>query len=65
MEKLDHSISNLASDPYLGRVPRDIRLENKGYRMLVVDKYLVFYVVKEQTVQIRRIIHGSRKYDFL
>ncbi|NIM11580.1 MAG: type II toxin-antitoxin system RelE/ParE family toxin [Candidatus Aminicenantes bacterium] len=35
--------------------------------MLVVDKYLVFYVVKDQskTVQIRRILHGARKYDFL
>jgi len=32
---------------------------------LVVDKYLVFYVVKSKTVQIRRVIHGARQYEFL
>jgi hypothetical protein len=35
-----------------------------GYRMLVVDKYLVFYVVKK-IIQIRRVIHGARRYSFL
>jgi hypothetical protein len=36
-----------------------------GYRMLVVDKYLVFYVVKKKIIQIRRVIHGARRYSFL
>jgi toxin ParE1/3/4 len=53
------------SNPFLGRVPKDDRLKNKGYRMLVVDKYLVFYIVKNKTIQIRRIIHGARNYNFL
>jgi addiction module RelE/StbE family toxin len=67
LEQIDHSISLLASNPYMGVVPRDARLKDKGYRMLVVGKYLVFYVVKEDAniVQVRRIIHGARKYDFL
>jgi addiction module RelE/StbE family toxin len=67
LEKIDFTISHLASNPYMGVVPRDTRLKEKGYRMLVVGKYLVFYVVKEETniIQIRRVIHGTRKYDFL
>lgn len=65
LEKIDHSISLLASNPYLGVIPKDIRLKNKGYRMLIVEKYLVFYIVKDKTVQIRRIIHGARRYNFL
>jgi hypothetical protein len=32
---------------------------------LVVDKYLVIYVLKSKKVQIRRVIHGARKYSFL
>jgi toxin ParE1/3/4 len=40
-------------------------LRAKGYRVLVVHSYLVFYVVVGETVQIRRILHGRRKYEFL
>jgi len=65
LEKFDHSISQLAFNPELGVIPKDDRLKNLGYRMLIIEKYLVFYVVKPQTIQIRRIIHGARKYGFL
>jgi toxin ParE1/3/4 len=65
LEKFDHSISQLAVNPEIGVVPKDDRLKQLGYRMLIVGKYLVFYVVKANTVQIRRIIHGVRQYSFL
>jgi len=64
-EKFDKSVSQLALNPFLGVIPKDERLEKLGYRMLIVDKYLVFYVIKTETVQIRRIIHGDRRYSFL
>ena len=65
LEKFDKSISKLASNPFLGSIPKDDRLKKLGYRMLIVENYLVFYVVKTRTVQIRRIIHGARRYSFL
>ncbi len=65
LEKFDRSVSQLASNPFIGVVPKDGRLEKLGYRVLIVDKYLVFYVVKGKIVQIRRIIHGARQYSFL
>ena len=65
LEKFDHSISQLSLNPELGVIPKDDRLKNLGYRMLIVEKYLVFYVIKRQSIQIRRIIHGARKYSFL
>ena len=45
--------------------PKDLALAAKGYRCLVVKKYLVFYVVKGDTVQIRRILYGRRDYSSL
>jgi plasmid stabilization system protein ParE len=45
--------------------PRDLVLAAKGYRYLVVEKYLIFFVVTEDTVQIRRIIYGRRNYGSL
>lgn len=65
VDKLDESISQLADFPLIGIAPKDSRLQLLNYRMLIVDNYLVFYVLKDRTVEIRRIIHGKRKYDFL
>lgn len=65
IEKLDHAISQLTENPGLGVVPGDDRLKNLGYRMLIIGDDLVFYVVKARTVQIRRILHGARNYQFL
>ena len=64
-EKIDRSVGLLGSNPLLGIVPNDERLRKFGYRVLIVDKYLVFYVIKGKTVQIRRVLHGARQYEFL
>ena len=65
LDKFDESISQLSLNPELGIVPKNGRLKRLGYRMLIVGKYLVFYVIKKKTVQVRRVIHGARQYDFL
>ena len=65
LEKFNHSISQLAFNPELGIVSKDDRLKKMGYRILIIGKYLVFYVVKANIIQIRRIIHGARQYNFL
>jgi len=65
IDKIDKSISKLELFPQAGVVLKDDRLEMLGYRMLVIENYLVFYVIKENIVEIRRIIHGSRRYSFL
>ncbi len=51
LEKIDHAIFQLETNPLLGMVPKDERLKIKGYRMLVVEQYLVFYVIRKKTVQ--------------
>jgi toxin ParE1/3/4 len=65
VDRIEHSIGSLAQFPKAGRRPRDARLQRLGYRVLVLDDYLVFYVVVGRTVQVRRVIHGARRYDFL
>ena len=65
LEIIDRSISKLSQNPKLGVVPNDDRLKNLGYRILVIRKYLVFYVVKKEYIQIRRVLHGARQYSYL
>jgi toxin ParE1/3/4 len=63
IEKLDQRIGSLRTHPFLGRIPRDNKLKNSGYRVLVVESYLVFYIVRGKTVEIHRIVHGSRNLN--
>ena len=67
LDEIDKAISKLSYFPYMGSIPKDQRLILLNYRMLVVENYLVFYVVfdEEEVVEIRRVLHGKRKYDFL
>jgi len=44
---------------------RDVALKAKGYRYLIVESYLVFFVIKDDTVQIRRILYNKRQYEWL
>jgi len=65
VEGVDRAVARLALHPRSAPQPRDQRLRRLGYRTLVVDNYLVFYVVIGRTVQIRRVIHGTRRHEFL
>ncbi len=63
IEKLDKKIGNLKTYPFLGHIPKDDKLKNSGYRVLVIESYLVFYIVRGRIVEIHRIVHGSRNLE--
>jgi toxin ParE1/3/4 len=63
VDKLDQRMGNLETHPWLGRIPRDNKLQNSGYRLLVIESYLVFYIVRGKTVEIHRVVHGSRNLE--
>ena len=65
LEEIDQSISRLSENPELGTIPNDDRLRKIGYRILIIRKYLSFYVIKKEYVQIRRVLHGARQYSYL
>lgn len=65
LQKFDESIERLSEFPYLGSIPRDDYLAQMNYHILVVESYLVFYVFINNTIEIRRIVNGKRKYSFL
>jgi toxin ParE1/3/4 len=65
VNELDTSIAKLATFPLMGLIPDDLRLQSLKYRMLIIQNYLVFYVVLDDEIEIRRILHGKRKYQFI
>lgn len=64
LQRLDHHISSLADFPSMGSVlsEDEFPLLQRGYRFIVVNAYLVFYRVIEDTVIVHRILHGRRDY---
>lgn len=58
-------VASLAELPFRYPLMKNSILRAKGYRVLLVHSYLVFYVVMGDAVQIRRILHGKRQYEFL
>jgi addiction module RelE/StbE family toxin len=58
-------IGSLVEMPERCPFVRDVALKAKGYRYLIVESYLVFFVIKDDTVQIRRILYNKRQYEWL
>ncbi|MEW5798569.1 MAG: type II toxin-antitoxin system RelE/ParE family toxin [Bacteroidota bacterium] len=60
--KIEKSLTLLSKNPHLGRIPNEEELLRLGYRYLIVQNYLVFYTIEEQTIYVHRILHGARDY---
>jgi len=61
-DHLDKQLNLLRTMPLIGSNPRDPKLRRRGYRFMILDDYLIFYFIKAQKVQVRRIIHQTRNY---
>ena len=65
IDKLDNRIGLLEDNPQLGRVPRHSKLREYGYRVLIIESFLIFYAIHGQIIEIHRVVHGSRNLDAL
>lgn len=64
-DEIIEKLESLSRFPNRCPLVRDLALKAKGYRCLVAEDYLVFFVIKARVVQVRRIIHGKRRYESL
>ena len=62
MDKFNKKLALLGENPRIGSVPHEDSLRQLGYRYLLVDSYLIFYVIETPAVYVHRIIHGARDY---
>ncbi len=64
-DNLIDKIGTLVEMPERCSLLKDTNLRLKGYRGLVVDNYLIFFVIRNDTVQVRRILYNKRNYEWL
>jgi len=55
----------LEASPNSSPLARDAQLRLRGYRLFPVDNYIVFYVIRGNVVEIRRILYARRQYERL
>ena len=65
IDKMQVAVENLCEFPFSRPLISDAVLSNKGYRLLVVDNFHLFYVVCENKVIVRRVLYGRRKFEWL
>jgi toxin ParE1/3/4 len=67
IDKIDNAIQSLSEFPYKGIIPRDFYLKSKKYRMLIIDSYIVFYIVNDSltVIEIMRVLSSKQNYSAL
>ena len=65
LEKIETSIMRLKAYPFSCNRVEDEFLRKKGYRKLIVENYVAFYLVDEekQQVTIMRVLYSRQKYQ--
>ncbi|MCL2829071.1 MAG: type II toxin-antitoxin system RelE/ParE family toxin [Oscillospiraceae bacterium] len=58
-------VGTLQSMPERCALARDTQLRLRGYRLLHIENYIVFYIINGNTVEIRRILYAKRQYEEL
>ena len=62
IDELESLEELLSMFPESAALVRDKKLRSKGYRMVVVKEYLLFYTLRNERIFVMRIIHGKRNY---
>lgn len=68
LEKLDYiekRILELGDDPYIGTDPRYLVLRRQGYKVLILEKDLVFYKIDEERKNVIVYAVVDQRQDYL
>lgn len=64
-DKILNTIALLEDNPYLGVEPKYSQIADMGFRMLICEKYLCFYKVGADIIEIYHIADGRTDYPKL
>lgn len=67
LDRIEKEIMRLREFPFSCNYVADEYLRNKGYRKLIVDNYIIFYLIEKEVEQviIMRVLYGKQKYENL
>lgn len=64
LDKLESAVMNLAEFPYSSVTPRYSTLRKQGYRVLIIERHLIFYKVYEEKkmVILHAVVDARQEY---
>lgn len=65
LDQLENQILCLADNPYLGTTPKYPLLARQGYKVLILEKDLVFYKIDEQNKEVIIYAVVDQRQDYL
>ena len=65
LDELDQTVEQISRFPYSSELYRTDRPIRDELRKVPVKDYVLYYTVKNDTVEIRRLIHGRRERDHI
>lgn len=65
LEELEQSIADLGSHPSIGVEPRYLVLKRQGYKVLILEKNLVFYKIDETKKEVVIYAVVDQRQDYL
>ena len=67
LDKIEKAVNRLEDFPLSGSSPRYSVLRKQGYRVIIVERHLIFYKVSEpdRTVVIYAVVDGRQEYKNL
>ena len=65
LDEIEESILELGNDPYIGAEPRYLVLKRQGYKVLVLEKDLVFYKIDEEKKKVILYAVVDQRQDYL
>ena len=65
LEELEQCILDLSNHPFVGLEPRYLVLKRQGYKVLVLEKNLVFYKVNEDKKEVIIYAVVDQRQDYL
>ena len=65
LDEIEGRISILEDDPYIGTDPKYRVLKRQGYKVLVLEKYLVFYKIDEDNKKVTIYAVVDQRQDYI
>ncbi|UMZ74524.1 type II toxin-antitoxin system RelE/ParE family toxin [Natranaerofaba carboxydovora] len=65
IDKIEEAFLRLREFPFFCNLVEDEILKNKGYRKLIIENYVGFYIINEEKneVIIMRVLYSKQKYE--
>lgn len=65
LDEIEKSILKLETNPYIGTDPRYLVLKRQGYKVLILEKDLVFYKIDEENRRVVVYAVVDQRQDYL